>query len=852
MKMVTLFEAVFTKLRNIIEQCCFFFTECKVTMKTFFYIFLLCLLPAQTVAGEALTEDTFWHGEVTLSDDLLVPSGVTLTIAAGTTIIINPAKSTKIDPEYLSHYLEILVRGSLRAEGTELQPVLFKLGKTDEGTDRWAGIIVDNGEAYLAGSEIRNAETGIYVVNGKLKVDGSKLSGNRYGIVAQGEATQALIQNSLISDNDYGFLSLNKASLQTEEVTFRSNSKKDVHEAVRQTVMLNDFPEYQLSNEKEITRFYKDEVLAGQTIWKGRVVIDGIVRVPTEARLIILPGTLVEFRKKDTYGDGIGENGLLVQGHFIAKGTPQQPIIFRSAETTRRMGDWDAINILGSDRGQNIMEFCQIEDAYRALHFHFSNVIVTNSILRHNFRGAQFQESLVEIRESYFYRNKSGIQARDSEVVFRGNLVADNHTGANFLRVNLKAYDNIFANNDLEGLRLREGTPSITKNKFLGSRYGLLVADAVYGEYRENFIAGNLETGISLRNTDHIKMVGNFIQQNTINGINLLDSRTIIQGNLISLNGERGIGVQSFSGRIEGNNITGNGLYGIGLDGESDVSAINNWWADSDLDAEIFDSHDDPGLGTVTYQPQNRVPFEVVWPFERIISDVSWAGALNVPDNVEVAAGATLHLLPGTAVYFGPEGGLQSHGRIIADGTQTKRIQFLPKEKRGPSSWGEILIDKGDASSFSFCDFSNATWGLHLHFTKVDVTDCLFADNDGGLRFRSGPVTIARSVFKNNRIGIRSMIGVGIIENSAILDNEIGIFIRKKGSGFTIHKNNMHDNERYNLRLGDFNTENVDARQNWWGTHQPLETIFDDRREPGIGRVEFDPFALEPLPIPDE
>ena len=92
--------------------------------------------------------------------------------------------------------------------------------------------------------------------------------------------------------------------------------------------------------------------------------MNGIVRVPTEGRLIILPGTLVEFRKKDTYGDGIGENGLLVQGHFIAKGTPQQPIIFRSAETTRRMGDWDAINILGSDRGQSIMEFCQFEDGY--------------------------------------------------------------------------------------------------------------------------------------------------------------------------------------------------------------------------------------------------------------------------------------------------------------------------------------------------------------------------------------------------------------------------------------------------------------------------------------------------------
>ena len=839
-------------MRNVIEQCCFLFTECPMTMRKFIFIFLLCLLPPQTVTAEVLTEDTLWQGEVTLSEDLLVPSGVTLTIAAGTTIIINPAESTKIDPEYISHYTEILVRGSLRADGTVLQPVSFQLAKTGEGDDRWAGIIVDHGEAYLAGSEIRDAEAGLYVVNGKLEMDGSKLSGNRYGIVAQGEATQVSIHNSLLSDNEYGLLTFGKVSLKTEKLTFKSNSKKDVHEAARQTVMLKNFDEYQLGNEKEITRIYKDEALVGQTIWKNRVVIDGIVRVPTEARLIILPGTLVEIRKRDTNGDGIGENGLLVQGQFIAKGTPQQPIIFRSAETTRKMGDWDAINILGSDRGQNIIEFCQIEDAYRALHFHFSNVIVSRSILRNNYRGAQFQESLVEIRDSYIYKNKSGIQARDSEMVFRGNLVFDNHTGANFFRMNLELYDNTFANNNLEGLRLREGTPRVMKNKFLGNRYGLLVADAVFGEYRGNLFAGNLESGISLRNTDHIKVAANFIQQNGINGINIRDSRTIIQGNLISSNGERGIGVLSFTGRIEDNNITGNGLYGIGLDGESDVAAINNWWADSDMDAEIFDSHDDSGLGTVTYQPQSEVPFEVVWPFERIVSNVSWTGAITVPDTVEIVAGATLNVLPGTAVYFGPESGLHSHGRIMANGTKTNRIQFLPKEKQGPGSWGEVLIDKGDASSFSFCDFSDATWGLHLHLTRVAVADCLFTNGDGGLRFRSGPVTITRSIFKNNRIAIRSFRGVGSIENSEILENEIGIFIREKSGGFIIHRNNLHDNERYNVRLGDFNKENVDARQNWWGTKQPLETIFDDRREPGVGRVDFDSFALAPLPILDE
>ena len=821
-------------------------------MRKFVLLFVLCLLSAQAVNGAVLTEDTLWQGEVSLDDDLLVPSGISLTIAAGTTVIINPAESTKIDPEYISHYTEILVRGSLRTEGTASQPVSFRLAKTGEGDDRWAGIIVDHGEASLAGSVIGDAEAGLYVVDGKLAVDGSKLSGNRYGIIAQGDAAQVSIKDSLLSDNEYGLLTFGKAALKTERVTFRSNAKKDVHEADRRDFMLENFQEYRLDDKKEITRIYRDEALVGETVWKSRIVLDGIVRVPPEARLIILPGTLVEVRKKDTNGDGIGENGLLVQGHFIAKGTPEQPIIFRSGETLRKMGDWDAINILGSDRGQNIIEFCQIEDAYRALHFHFSNVAVSRSILRNNYRGAQFQESLVEIRDSYFYRNRSGIQARDSEAVFRGNLVAENHAGANFFRMNLEIYDNTFADNNLEGLRLREGTPRVMKNSFLGNRYGLLVADAVFGEYRENLVAGNLESGISLRNTDHIKVAGNFIQQNAINGINIRDSRTVIQGNLIASNGERGIGVQSFSGTIAANNITGNGLYGIGLDGGGDVSASNNWWADSDLEAEIFDSRDDPGLGTVTYQPKSEVPFEVAWPFARIASEVSWAGAVGVADLVEIDAGATLRLLPGTAVYFAPGSGLHSHGRIIANGTKTGRIRFLPKGNQGRASWREVLLEKGDASSFSFCDFSGAVWGLHLHFTEVTVADSLFADNDGGLRFRSGPVTIARSVFRNNRIGIRSYRGVGTVEDSEITGNEIGIFIREKGSGFTVHRNNMHDNERYNLRLGDFNTEDVDARQNWWGTGQPLETIFDDRREPGIGRVDFDPFALTPFPPPGE
>jgi hypothetical protein len=101
--------------------------------------------------------------------------------------------------------------------------------------------------------------------------------------------------------------------------------------------------------EGEITRQYENEVLLEDTVWRGRIEISGLIRVPEKVRLIIVPGTVVEFKKRDTNGDGIGENGLLMQGVLIAKGTEEDPIIFRSAEKNRGMGDWEtSLNTSGS------------------------------------------------------------------------------------------------------------------------------------------------------------------------------------------------------------------------------------------------------------------------------------------------------------------------------------------------------------------------------------------------------------------------------------------------------------------------------------------------------------------------
>ncbi len=151
---------------------------------------------------------------------------------------------------------------------------------------------------------------------------------------------------------------------------------------------------------------------------------------------------------------------------------------------------------------------------------------------------------------------------------------------------------------------------------------------------------------------------------------------------------------------------------------------------------------------------------------------------------------------------------------------------------------------------FSNCDFEHATWGIHCHFTNLLVDGCSFRKNYGGMRFRSGPAEIRDSVFEGNHIGMRSYRGNALITGNVFTKNEIGIFVREKGGGLTIKKNDLFKNGEYNIRVGDFDTEDIDARDNWWGVTgnaSPADTIFDARREPGIGKVIYEPYAREPF-----
>lgn len=226
---------------------------------------------------------------------------------------------------------------------------------------------------------------------------------------------------------------------------------------------------------------------------------------------------------------------------------------------------------------------------------------------------------------------------------------------------------------------------------------------------------------------------------------------------------------------------------------------------------------------------------------------IVWQGTVPIAKTFTVPKGTTLEIRPGTKVVFAKGGSLVIQGALQAVGQTGKEIVFTSLGKNAPGQWHEIMFEEAGESRMEQCIIESAQWGVHNHETKLTVLNCTFRGNEGGLRFRGGPLSIRQSRFTGNGIGLRSYQGEGSIAECDITENEIGLFVREKGSGLHITRSNVFGNSTYNIRVGDFNDEDVQAPDNWWGGDDPAATIFDGRNEPGVGRVLFEPFSLQRL-----
>ncbi len=157
-----------------------------------------------TLSG-VLAGQTVLAGELYMSGDVLVPAGSSLRLRPGTIVYVQPAEGTKIDPEYLSSATELLVRGTLRIEGTPRRPVHFiALAIPEEGEPAWAGItLVDSAGSRIEHARIEHAESALLLIGSSPEVRGNRLRYNRYGIIAQ-QGSSPLVADNVVEQGEAG------------------------------------------------------------------------------------------------------------------------------------------------------------------------------------------------------------------------------------------------------------------------------------------------------------------------------------------------------------------------------------------------------------------------------------------------------------------------------------------------------------------------------------------------------------------------------------------------------------------------------------------------------------------------
>jgi len=283
-----------------------------------------------------------------------------------------------------------------------------------------------------------------------------------------------------------------------------------------------------------------------------------------------------------------------------------------------------------------------------------------------------------------------------------------------------------------------------------------------------------------------------------------------------------------------------------------------------------------------------------------ISTDTTWDGEVLIKADVEIAKGATLTIKPGTVVKFEkiepfgpgklyeekthqfPRAELIIRGKIIAKGTPDKIISFTSADSAPrPADWGAInLLDSQD-NIIEYCDIGYAHTAVHAHGGRVTITDCYIHDSGVAVGMKNYPEFQIKSemVVHNNMISTNGGgilfggNGVLIATNNNIVNNELfGIYckkgspasviklnsITKNGKGalfyatdkFTINNNNINDNQEYNISMLEGQANDIDARNNWWGTTDEAkikEMLRDKDEEAGLGTIIFTDYKTEPI-----
>jgi len=240
------------------------------------------------------------------------------------------------------------------------------------------------------------------------------------------------------------------------------------------------------------------EALSGNTEWQGEILVTGDVHVPVGVTLTIKPGTVVRFKKLGPASDRnlFGTDSpyyeqaeIIVTGSLIARGTPDKPIVFTSAESVPQPADWAALNFLGGKC--NVVENCRIEYAYNGVHAHGAQVQIRNNTFRQCAVAISVKKEDEAVGTPGF-----GISA---DISVTGNLIEDNKGGINVRISKAVISRNTIRNNKFFGIWIKGACPGeISRNDITANQKGIFFYKAAVISIRDNNIFDNLDYNLAI------------------------------------------------------------------------------------------------------------------------------------------------------------------------------------------------------------------------------------------------------------------------------------------------------------------------------------------------------------------
>ncbi len=146
-------------------------------------------------ASGTLLGNTTWNENILITGDIIVPAGITLTVAPGVTVLFAANSDDQANGVWTDK-TEIQVYGALVAEGTEANPIYFTSDSEGPAVGDWGGIVIrkDSTSSSFVNCLIQYANYGVYFYN--LKEGGGILS--------------AVISHSTFQKNTTGVRSLER------------------------------------------------------------------------------------------------------------------------------------------------------------------------------------------------------------------------------------------------------------------------------------------------------------------------------------------------------------------------------------------------------------------------------------------------------------------------------------------------------------------------------------------------------------------------------------------------------------------------------------------------------------------